>query len=76
MSYWVGKGYYASDGVSHQEAEMKIQAQVHSDRVFIFIRESRYFPQVDNLSENGLTLSRQQAKEFAEQLLRELARYD
>ena len=72
--WWVGRGYYGGGGGPGPatDAEMKIQAHINDDNVFIFIRESRYFPEVDNPSENGIFLSKEQAKEFAEELLREL----
>jgi hypothetical protein len=71
---WVSYGYYGGGGAGKaQKAEMKIQAQVNDAGVFIFIRESRYPPEVNNPSESAIQLSRQQAKEFAEQILEELA---
>ena len=68
---WKARGYYGGGQGSGTEAEMKIQAHVHDREVFIFIRESRY-SQDGNPSENGIHLSRDQAKQFAEDLLRRL----
>jgi hypothetical protein len=72
--FWVGDGYYGAGSNENQvDSEMKIQAYVHQDKVFIFIRESQYPPMVYNPSESGINLSREQAKEFAEHLLQEMA---
>ena len=54
------------------EAEMKIQVNVHATEVFIFIRDSRYSPEIER-SENAIYLSKDQAKEFAEDLLQRLS---
>ena len=70
--WWVASGHY---GPGAKEAEMKIQAQVQPrrDRVFVFIRDAAY---ADASSESGIMLSTQQAREFAEQLLRDIAEAD
>ena len=66
---WRATGYY---GPHANAAEMKIQASVQAgrDRVFIFIRDADY---ADSSSESAILLSVQQAREFAEQLLRDIA---
>jgi hypothetical protein len=76
--WWVGHGYYGGGGGAGRatEAEMKIQAHIASGEVFIFIRESHYFPHVDNPSESAIYLSKDQAKEFAEELLRRVSEMD
>jgi len=70
---WKGRGYYGGGEGKATEAEMKIQVNVHATEVFIFIRDSRYSPEIER-SENAIYLSKDQAKEFAEDLLRRLSK--
>lgn len=69
---WRGRGYYGGGQGSATQAEMKIQVNVHAEEVFIFIRDSSYSPEVER-SENAIWLSKDQGKEFAEDLLRRLS---